>query len=128
MIQVQFVCHFINAILKKHNKILLIVVLARAIHSFARIGIELFLEATSAGLFLKTINSTKTSFASIFFNLDFFMTFSAKSSRDPNENQCKLALKTVLDVFRNMKQVWRVQMHCKSFEIFSNFPFAGGNV
>lgn len=82
-----------------------IAVLAKAIHSFARIGTELFLEATSTGLTLQTINLTKTSFATISFNSDFFSSFSAKSSGDPTENQCKLALKSCLGVFRNMKQV-----------------------
>lgn len=82
-------------------------VLAKAIHSFARIGHELFLEVDQTkGLSLRTVNMTKSGFATILFNLDFFTSFSVKSNpNDPYENQCKLSMKSCLGVFRNMKKV-----------------------
>lgn len=82
-------------------------VLAKAIHSFARIGHDLFLEVDAMkGLALRTVNLTKSSFAMILFNLDFFTSFTVKSNpSDPYENQCKLSMKSCLGVFRNMKQV-----------------------
>lgn len=84
---------------------LLISVLAKVIHSFARIGIELYVKADAlSGLSLRTVNMTKSAFASINFNLDFFSSFVAKS-KNPDDNQCKLSMKSCLGVFRNMKQV-----------------------
>lgn len=80
-------------------------VLAKAIHSFARIGNYLFMEATSKGLSLRTVNSTKSAFAMILFKVDFFINFIVKSSDDPFDNRCKLLMKSCLGVFRNMKQV-----------------------
>ncbi|XP_055306605.1 cell cycle checkpoint control protein RAD9A [Sitodiplosis mosellana] len=80
-------------------------ILAKAIHSFARIGIELYVEADArSGLSLRTVNMTKSAFASIVFNLDFFSSFMVKS-KNVEENQCKLSMKSCLGVFRNMKQV-----------------------
>lgn len=80
-------------------------VLAKVIHSFARIGNELYVEADiKNGLSLRTVNMTKSAFSSILFNLDFFSSFVAKS-KTSDENQCKLSMKSCLGVFRNMKQV-----------------------
>lgn len=82
-----------------------IIVLAKAIHSFARIGCELYLEFDShSGLSLRTVNMTKSAFASISFNRDFFSSFIVKS-QNIEENQCKLSMKSCVGVFRNMKQV-----------------------
>lgn len=81
-------------------------VLAKAIHSFARIGNELYVEADSqTGLSLRTVNMTKSAFSSIIFNLEFFSSFVVKS-KTTDENQCKLSMKSCLGVFRNMKQVY----------------------
>lgn len=80
-------------------------VLAKAVHSFARIGCELYLEADSnSGLSLRTVNMTKSAFASISFNQDFFSSFIVKS-KNIEDNQCKLSMKSCVGVFRNMKQV-----------------------
>lgn len=82
-----------------------IAVLAKAIHSFSRIGCELYLEVDShSGLSLRTVNMTKSAFASISFNQDFFSSFSVKS-KNIEDNQCKLSMKSCVGVFRNMKQV-----------------------
>lgn len=80
-------------------------VLAKAIHSFARIGCELYLEADAqSGLSLRTVNMTKSAFSSILFNLDFFLSFIVKSTT-ADDNQCKLSMKSCVGVFRNLKQV-----------------------
>lgn len=80
-------------------------VLAKAIHSFARIGCELYVEADAhSGLSLRTVNMTKSAFSSILFNLDFFLSFVVKS-KTADDNQCKLSMKSCVGVFRNMKQV-----------------------
>lgn len=82
-----------------------ILALAKVIHSFARIGMELYLEANpQIGLSLRTVNMTKSAFSSILFNLDFFSSFVVKS-KATTANQCKLSMKSCLGVFRNMKQV-----------------------
>lgn len=98
-----YICKRID--LTKSIAFCLVSVLAKAIHSFARIGNELYVEADrSSGLSLRTVNMTKSAFALIRFNLDFFSSFVVKS-KTLEESQCKLSMKSCLGVFRNMKQV-----------------------
>lgn len=97
-----------------------IIVLAKAIHSFARIGCELYLEFDShSGLSLRTVNMTKSAFASISFNRDFFSSFIVKS-QNIEENQCKLSMKSCVGVFRNMKQVSFNYMNQEKSSFHSN--------
>lgn len=80
-------------------------VLARAVNSFARIGNEIFLEASGNGLSIRTVNSTKSAFAMILFQPAFFTEFNIADSEDILANMCKLSLKSLLGVFKNMRLV-----------------------
>lgn len=114
-------------------------VLAKAVHSFARIGNELFLEAQTDGLSIRTVNRTKSAFAMILFNQDFFsnydMTPTAPPAADAMEtdastvvdsgfdNKCKVSVKSLLSVFKNMRQVEECRMHMDSDNYKLRFEF-----
>lgn len=82
-------------------------VIAKAIHSFARISDELYLEVDSTnGLSLRVMNMTKTSIVSIQFKLDFFRSFTVESKpSNPYKDKCKLLIKTYLGAFRKLERV-----------------------
>lgn len=73
------------------------------IHSFSRIGQELYLEAIPDGLILSTVNSTKSAFATMKFTNKFFQSYSLKSGDD--ENRCKLAMNLCVDAFKTMRDI-----------------------
>lgn len=95
------------------NIIIFLVVLAKAIHCLSRIGHDLYVDATtSEGLTLRTVNKASSAFGQIKFNPIFFSSFevSPPGVHDDdldrlNENKCKLAMRSCLSVFRNMKSV-----------------------
>lgn len=80
-------------------------VLAKAIQSLSRIGEELFLEAIRGGLSVVTINSSKSAYASFVFSKSFFIHFIVNDENDEDGNKCRISMKSVLSVFKNMKQV-----------------------
>ncbi|KAH8370284.1 hypothetical protein KR093_002929, partial [Drosophila rubida] len=81
-------------------------VLAKAIQSLSKVGKELFIEADARGLQMRTINATQSAVGSIRFSRAMFDTFQMPPSGDC---YCKIAMKSCLGVFRNMKQV----EHCE---------------
>lgn len=102
---------------------LFVLALAKAVNSFARIGIELYLEADATnGLSLRTVNMTKSAYASINFDLDFFSSFVVKA-KNADENHCKLSMKSCLGIFRNMKQVCILLLFCLCFFVNAGFVF-----
>lgn len=81
-------------------------VLAKAINSFSRIGHELYFEAGQNGLTIRTVNDSHTAFAVMTFETGFFTEFKIdRSSTDEFCNKCKVLMKSILGVFRNMRQV-----------------------
>lgn len=86
-------------------------VLTKAIHSFSRIGSELFIEAHQNGLSLRTVNNARSAFSIITFSPEFFTEYHSTTIADnPDdiefENKCKVSIKSCLDVLKNMKQVF----------------------
>ena len=76
------------------------IVLARAIHSLAKMGDELHIEPSPDGLVLKTVNSSKSAYGDYRFHLPFFLSFSCISENTVNPNdgeeqviKCKLPMK-----------------------------------
>lgn len=81
-------------------------VLGKAINSFSRIGNELYVEASSSGLTLRTVNDSQTAFAVMNFEIGFFTDFKIdRSNSDEYSNKCKISMKSCLGVFKNMRQV-----------------------
>nr|SVE94392.1 EOG090X0A9P [Simocephalus serrulatus] len=84
-------------------------VLARAIHSLAKIGDELHIEPTENGLTLKTVNASKSAYSAFSFHIPFFLDFSHISENTVEANnedetviKCKLPMKSILSVFRSI--------------------------
>lgn len=85
-------------------------VLARAIHSLAKIGDELHIEPTENGLVLKTVNSSKSAFSSFRFHVPFFLCYShisentvqpstaASQNVNPTVVKCKLPMKVLFEL------------------------------
>lgn len=59
-------------------------VLGRAIHSLAKLGDELYVESSQADLSFRTVNMSKTAYASFTFSIDFFSFFKDESIADQN--------------------------------------------
>lgn len=74
---------------------------------FARIGPDLFIEATSNGMSLRTTNKSKSAYAIITFHTSFFIDYQITEPDDNDEyaNKCKISMKSCVNIFRNMKQV-----------------------
>lgn len=77
-------------------------VLARAIHSLAKIGDELHIEPTENGLTLKTVNASKSAYSAFSFHIPFFLDFSHISENTVEANnedetviKCKLPMKVL---------------------------------
>ncbi|XP_033918233.1 cell cycle checkpoint control protein RAD9A isoform X2 [Melopsittacus undulatus] len=102
-------------------------VLGRAVHSLSRIGDELYLEPTENGLSLRSINSSRSAFASFLFAPLFFQRYEAGG---PELFRCKVLMKSFLGVFRSLPSLEKtvekclillkaqlsrlvVQLHCK---------------
>ncbi|XP_061855887.1 cell cycle checkpoint control protein RAD9A [Colius striatus] len=106
-------------------------VLGQAVHSLSRIGDELYLEPTDSGLSLRTVNSSRSAFASFLFAPLFFQLYERGAPHTPRElSRCKVHMKSFLGVFRSLpwleKTVGKclmllrpqagrlvVQLHCK---------------
>ncbi|NXV86868.1 RAD9A protein, partial [Calonectris borealis] len=97
----------------------------------SRIGDELYLEPTESGLSLRTVNSSRSAFASFLFAPLFFQRYETGGPQPDGELlRCKVLMKSFLSVFRSLpsleKTVWKclillkprasrlvVQLHCK---------------
>ncbi|XP_062488243.1 cell cycle checkpoint control protein RAD9A [Pezoporus occidentalis] len=106
-------------------------VLGRAVHSLSRIGDELYLEPTENGLSLRSINSSRSAFASFLFAPHFFQRYEAGGPQPDTELfRCKVLMKSFLGVFRSLPSLEKtvekclillkaqlsrlvVQLHCK---------------
>lgn len=72
---------------------------AKAIHCLSKIGCELYLEALSEGLALRTVSSSRSAYACFLFNESFFISYDDGSSDQPADSQeedlfkCKIAMK-----------------------------------
>ncbi|KAM6321833.1 cell cycle checkpoint control protein RAD9A [Podargus strigoides] len=106
-------------------------VLGRAVHSLSRIGDELYLEPTESGLSLRTVNSSRSAFASFLFAPLFFQLYEPGGSQPPSDLfPCKVLMKSFLGVFRSLPSLEKtvgkclillkpranrlvVQLHCK---------------
>ncbi|XP_046638173.1 cell cycle checkpoint control protein RAD9A-like isoform X2 [Daphnia pulicaria] len=95
-------------------------VLARAIHSLAKIGDELHISPMENGLTLKTVNASKSAYSAFNFHLPFFLDYTHISENtvhaDPEEDtviKCKLPMKSILSVFRSIGSLEKSVETCK---------------
>eukprot|EP00095_Tigriopus_kingsejongensis_P001639 snap_masked-scaffold121_size336169-processed-gene-2.1 protein:Tk01639 transcript:snap_masked-scaffold121_size336169-processed-gene-2.1-mRNA-1 annotation:"cell cycle checkpoint control protein rad9a" len=80
---------------------------ARAIHALAKIGEELYLVPQTDGLALRTINSSKSAFASFLFNPNFFSVYDEETLPE-DSNNCKITMRSAVAVFKSISHVDRM--------------------
>ncbi|NWU75315.1 RAD9B protein, partial [Onychorhynchus coronatus] len=81
-------------------------VFGRAIHAIARISDEFWFDPVEKGLALRSVNSSRSAYAYVFFSSMFFQHYCWRAVSDPCHKEkplslpCKLIVKAVLPVFR----------------------------
>ncbi|XP_020658319.3 cell cycle checkpoint control protein RAD9B isoform X1 [Pogona vitticeps] len=99
-------------------------VFGRAIHALARISDEFWFDPVEKGLSLRSVNSSRSAYACIFFSSTFFQHYSCTNTAEQSRNKtniqprCQLAIKAVLPVFRCLNTLERNVEQCK---IYTNF-------
>lgn len=92
---------------------------AKAIHCLSRIGDELYLEALSQGLALRTVNSSRSAYACFLFNESFFISYDdgandlSEDSQGEDLLKCKIAMKSCLSAFKSMNTLEKTVDQCK---------------
>ncbi|XP_071415328.1 cell cycle checkpoint control protein RAD9A [Pithys albifrons albifrons] len=87
-------------------------VLGQAVHSLSRIGDELYLEPTESGLSLRTVNSSRSAFASFLFAPLFFQLYEPGPTPDTEHFRCKVHMKSFLGVFRSLPSLEKLVGKC----------------
>ncbi|KAL2077848.1 hypothetical protein ACEWY4_027352 [Coilia grayii] len=85
-------------------------VLAKAIHSLSRIGDELYFEHQDDGLALRTVNSSRSAFASFFLSPLFFQRFHTCPG---HTFRCKMPVKSVQSVFKSLSSLEKTVEKCR---------------
>ncbi|NWV05116.1 RAD9B protein, partial [Ptilonorhynchus violaceus] len=81
-------------------------VFGRAIHAIARISDEFWFDPIEKGLALRSVNSSRSAYAYVFFSSMFFQHYCWTAVSEPHQKEkqlslpCKLIIKSVLPVFR----------------------------
>ncbi|NXW66170.1 RAD9B protein, partial [Eurystomus gularis] len=81
-------------------------VFGRAIHAIARISDEFWFDPIEKGLALRSVNSSRSAYACVFFSSVFFQHYCWTAVSQPRQKEkplslpCKLIIKSVLPVFR----------------------------
>nr|XP_033810260.1 cell cycle checkpoint control protein RAD9B [Geotrypetes seraphini] len=99
-------------------------VFGRAVHALARISDELWFDPNEKGLALRSVNSSRSAYACVFFSCMFFQHYSSVTIHEPGQGdvhlhfKCKFAMKSVLPVFRCLSTLERNVEKCN---IYINF-------
>lgn len=93
-------------------------VFARAIHSLSKIGDEVYIEALSDGLALRTVNSSRSAYACFIFVPTFFTKYDGpsnpqKSADDSDVLKCKITMKSCLTVFKSLSTLEKTVEKCR---------------
>lgn len=86
---------------------------SRVLRFLARIGNELYFEATQEGLIMRVVNTSKTCFCSITLNAMFFTTYSLTGD-EYDANNCRVSARPLLQVLKNIKQIISCQLQLDS--------------
>ncbi|KAE8591548.1 hypothetical protein XENTR_v10018489 [Xenopus tropicalis] len=82
--------------------------LGRAVHSLSRIGDELYFEPLEDGLCLRSVNSSRSAYASFTLAPLFFHSYEATGGTC----HCKIHMKTVISVFRSLPSLEKTVEKC----------------
>ncbi|NWY73760.1 RAD9B protein, partial [Erithacus rubecula] len=93
-------------------------VFGRAIHAIARISDEFWFDPIEKGLALRSVNSSRSAYACVFFSSMFFQHYCCTAMSQPCQKEkelslpCKLIIKSVLPVFRCVNVLERNVERC----------------
>ncbi|XP_069727230.1 cell cycle checkpoint control protein RAD9B [Phaenicophaeus curvirostris] len=93
-------------------------VFGRAIHAIARISDEFWFDPIEKGLALRSVNSSRSAYAHVFFSSMFFQHYCWTAVSQPRQKEkqlshpCKLIIKSVLPVFRSVNMLERNVEKC----------------
>ncbi|NXO95847.1 RAD9B protein, partial [Certhia brachydactyla] len=93
-------------------------VFGRAIHAIARISDEFWFDPVEKGLALRSVNSSRSAYACVFFSSMFFQNYCWTAASQPCQKEkqlslsCKLIIKSVLPVFRCVNMLERNVEKC----------------
>ncbi|KFV45000.1 Cell cycle checkpoint control protein RAD9B, partial [Gavia stellata] len=96
-------------------------VFGRAIHAIARISDEFWFDPVERGLALRSVNSSRSAYAYVFFSSMFFQHYCWTTVSQPSQKEnhlslpCKLIIKSVLPVFRSVNVLERNVEKCSIY-------------
>ncbi|NWU93458.1 RAD9B protein, partial [Upupa epops] len=96
-------------------------VFGRAIHTIARVSDEFWFDPTDKGLALRSVNSSRSAYACVFFSSVFFQHYCGTAASQPCQKEkqlslpCKLIIKAVLPVFRYVNVLERNVVKCSIY-------------
>ncbi|NWS51302.1 RAD9B protein, partial [Chunga burmeisteri] len=100
---------------------LFLLVFGRAIHAIARISDEFWFDPIEKGLALRSVNSSRSAYAYVFFSSMFFQHYCWTAVSQPCQKEkqlslpCKLIIKSVLPVFRCVNVLERNVEKCSIY-------------
>ncbi|NWR67732.1 RAD9B protein, partial [Bucorvus abyssinicus] len=100
---------------------LFLLVFGRAIHAIARISDEFWFDPVEKGLALRSVNSSRSAYAYVFFSSLFFQHYCWTAVAQPRQKDkqlslpCKLVIKAVLPVFRCVNVLERNVEKCSIY-------------
>ncbi|KAM6111990.1 cell cycle checkpoint control protein RAD9B [Pterocles gutturalis] len=101
-------------------------VFGRAIHALARISDEFWFDPVEKGLALRSVNSSRSAYACVFFSSTFFQHYCWTAVSQPRQKEkqlslpCKLIIKSVLPVFRYVNVLERNVEKCSIYTNISD--------
>ncbi|XP_061115421.1 cell cycle checkpoint control protein RAD9B [Conger conger] len=90
-------------------------VFGKALHALSRIGHEVWLDPLEKGLAMRSVNMAHSAYAYFLFSPLFFQHYTQEADlpHDPKDLKCKLAMKSVLPLFRCLATIERNVKRCK---------------
>ncbi|XP_015733364.1 cell cycle checkpoint control protein RAD9B isoform X1 [Coturnix japonica] len=98
-------------------------VFGRAVHAMARVSDEFCFDPIDRGLALRSVNSSRSAYAYVFFSSMFFQHYCCTAAPLPCQKEkqlslaCKLIIKSVLPIFRCVKVL---EKHVEKCNIYTN--------
>ena len=83
---------------------------AKAVHCLAKLGSEIYIEPLEDGLAVKTVNSSRSAYASFLFLRPLFQVYDHQTSEENIDGsfKCKVAVKTILQGDVITMAQWRI--------------------
>lgn len=108
-------------------------ILARALHSLARVGDELFLDPLCDRLVICTVNSSQSAFAEFVFHQSFFSSYDIEVDSPELLPKCKISMKSCMSVFKSPHSMDKMVDWCQlrlepaAVRLIFKVKFTGGS-